>query len=401
VTPAEVDRLLELARAGWESGLPYAHGVELALEAILVSPSFLFRGEPQPRPDEARMVYPLDAHALASRLSYFLWSSMPDEALFAEAERGTLRDNLEPQVRRMLADPKSRALVDDFAGQWLELRSLEARSFDRERFPAFSEELRAAMRRETELLCAHIITEDRSVLEFLTAEYSFVNEPLARHYGIAGVESGERFERVSLESLPRRGVLTQGSILALTSNPTRTSPVKRGKWVLENLLNAPPPPPPPGVPELVESGRSETEEPEGTLRARMEQHRADPLCASCHERMDAIGFGLENFDALGRWREEDAGAPIDASGGLGQGETFAGPLELVRVLAGPRREQFVRGLAEKLLTYALGRGLEYYDRCAVDTICASVAREGYRFSALVLAIARSAPFQSRRGEGAR
>ena len=363
ITRAELQRLTELGK----------EDITIALRAILVSPHFLYRGEPS-----------LDEYALASRLSYFLWSSMPDDELFTHARKRTLRKNLEQQVRRMLADPRARALTDNFAGQWLQFRNVANLTPDEKIFRAFDDALRDAMRTETEMFFDRIVREDRSVLEFLTADESFLNARLAKHYGVDGVQ-GDAFQLVSLRGTPRRGVLTQGSVLALTSNPTRTSPVKRGKWVLENLLNAPPPPPPPDVPELKE-GKELT----GTLRQRMEQHRADPLCASCHERMDAIGFALENFDGIGRWRDKDGDLPIDASS-----EAFKGAGELLAVLASEKKDEFVRCLADKMLTYALGRGLERYDKCALDRICKNLAQQNYRFSALVLEIVKSAPFQMR------
>jgi len=373
VTKQELDRLLRLGQ----------DDLTVALRAILVSPHFLYRWEGE-RPRAPL----LDEYALASRLSYLLWSSMPDDELFAHARKRTLRKNLEKQVRRMLADPKASALTENFAGQWLQLRNLANITPDPKTFPAFDDALRDSMRKETEMFFARIVREDRSVLEFLTADETFADRRLARHYGIDAVRS-DQFELISLRGTPRRGVLTQGSVLALTSNPTRTSPVKRGKWVLDNLLNAPPKPPPPNVPELKE-GKELT----GTLRQRMEQHRADALCASCHERMDAIGFALENFDALGRWRDKDGEHPVDASS-----DEFKGPEELLALLASERKEQFVRCMADKMLTYALGRGLERYDKCALDRIGRNLAQQNYKFSALVLEVIKSAPFQMRGGSG--
>ena len=387
-------RLYEMARADGES---FTASVRVALSAVLVSPHFLFR-EAAPQSDaEAGSVQPVDEFVLASRLSYFLWSTMPDETLLALAERGELRRNLEAQVRRLLADPRADALVEHFAGQWLQFRTLAVVAPDRRAYPEFDEPLRAAMRRETELFVHTILREDRSVLEFLDADWTYVNERLARHYGLDGVE-GDAFRRVSLVGTARGGVLTQGSFLTLTSNPTRTSPVKRGKWVLDNLLGEPPPPPPPGVPELEESTDTRLS---GTLRERMEQHRADPLCASCHALMDPIGFGFENFDGIGAWRDREGEHAIDPAGALASGESFRGPADLKRVLLTAKREEFLRCLATKLLTYALGRGLEYYDRCAVDEVVAALKAGDHRFSALVLGVINSAPFQLRRAEGAR
>ena len=392
VAAKDVDRLMTLVDSAWKQGEPFESGVKVALKATLVSPHFLFRGEIQPEPGNPKSVHSLNDYAIASRLSYFLWSSMPDAELFREAADKTLKRNLDRQVRRMLQDPKSRALVDNFAGQWLQIRNLAVVQPDPTEFPSFNSELRADLRQETELFFQHIVHQDRSVLDFLDADYTFINERLSKHYGLSGI-TGDEFRKVSLAGTPRRGVLTQGSILTLTSNPTRTSPVKRGKWVLENLLNSPPPPPPPNVPEL-KAGKELT----GTLRQRMEQHRDDPVCASCHARMDPIGFGLENFDGIGAFRVKDAGNDIDPSGKLVTGESFNGSLDFAKLLRQQKKEQFVKCLTEKLLTYSLGRGLEYFDKCAVDEISARVARKGYKFSELILEIAKSVPFQMRRGD---
>ena len=367
---------------------------------MLVSPHFLFRVElddlvrvePDDRAHGDAPAQTINDFELATRLSYFLWNTMPDDELFALAEKTALRNpgELEKQVRRMLADAKSRALVDQFAAQWLHLRSLEIVSPNPKQFPAFDPDLRAAMRRETEECFAHVIREDRSVLELLDADYTFVNERLAAHYGIAGV-SGEEFRQVSTAGTPRGGLLTQASILTVTSNPTRTSPVKRGRWVLEQLLGAPPPPPPPNVPELKENAVDST----ASLRVRMEQHRANVSCAACHARMDPLGFGLENFDAIGAWRDKDGETPIDASGTLPSGDSFNGPIELKGVLRA-RAGQFRRCLAEKMLTYAIGRGVERYDRRAIAGITRAIEADGDKFSRLVLAIVESQPFQMRR-----
>jgi cytochrome c553 len=393
----EVERLAGLADRARQRGAGFEQSVRVALQAILVSPAFLFRGELQPDPDNPSLTMPVDEFALASRLSYFLWSSMPDEPLFALAGQRALRKNLAAQVRRMLNDPKSSALAQNFGGQWLQTRNLKFIAPDPGSFPDFDEELRASMGRESELFFENIVNEDRSVLEFLAADYTFVNARLARHYGLQGV-SGNEFRRVTLQGTARGGVLTQAGVLAVTSNPTRTSPVKRGKWVLENLLAAAPPPPPPGVPPL---GESSDETASATLRQRTERHRKDPLCASCHAQMDPIGFALENFDGIGAWRAKDGALPIDASGRLQSGEAFAGAEQLRDILARRKRDAFVRCLAEKMLTYSLGRGLEHYDEPALDRIATDLARQRYKFSALVEAIIRSVPFQMRRGEGAR
>ena len=332
-------------------------------------------------------------HQLATRLSYFLWASMPDDELRRAADANTLRDPrvLSAQVRRMLRDPKAQALAEQFGGQWLQFRALESTTRNRERFPDFEDYLRLSMRRETELFVAHIVREDRSILDFLDAKYSFMNERLARHYGIAGV-SGPEFRRVALAGTPRGGVLTQASVLTVSSYATRTSPVLRGKWVLDNLLNAPPPEPPNDVPNLDET----TIGTSASMREQLQEHRKNPTCASCHRRMDPLGFGLENFDAVGAWRTADGKFPIDASGKLPDGSEFTGPDELRAVLRG-QPDAFAEALTSKLLTYALGRGLERYDRRTVKEIAARLPARDYRFSALVLEIVNSLPFQQQRG----
>jgi len=377
-----------------KQGDTFERGVQLALQAVLVSPNFLFRGELQPEPNNPKAVHPINDYALASRMSYFLWSTMPDAELFALAEKGKLRRNLDAQVKRMLKDPKSRALVENFGGQWLQLRNLRIASPDAKTFPGYDDALRLAMQHETEAFFEHIVREDRPVLDFLNANYTFVNGRLAKHYGIDGVD-GEKFQRVSLKGTGRAGVLTQGAILTLTSNPTRTSPVKRRKYVLENILGTPPPPAPPNVPELQEVKLT------GTLRQRLEQHRENPTCASCHARMDPIGFGFENFDGIGAFRQKDEDFPIDPSGQLVSGESFNGAPALATMLAKSKRDEFVRCLSEKMLTYAIGRGPEFYDKCALDEISKGVSKKGYRFSSLILEIVRSVPFQQRRGEAER
>lgn len=395
-TQNELDRLQKFVQIAREDGGSFEESIQLGLQAILASPHFLFRIEENP-PDGSTERN-LNDYEVATRLSYFLWSSMPDDELFKHAHQGTLRngDNLAQQVRRMLQDPKSRALVDNFAAQWLQLRKFAEMTPSERHFPNFNDQLRADMRTETEMFFGEIVREDRSVLELLAADYTFVNERLAQHYGISEVKDGE-FRRVSLAGSQRGGLMTHGSILTVTSNPTRTSPVKRGRWILENLLGTPPPPPPPDVPDLIEEGKELT----GTLRQQMEQHRANPNCAVCHEQMDGLGFALEQFDAVGAWRLFDGEHQIDPSGELPGGVKFKGPAELTRLLRDKRNGQFVRCLAEKLLTYALGRGLEYYDQCAVDKITKEMAQSENRFSALVLAVANSEPFQkqgAKRGE---
>ncbi|MFM7103068.1 MAG: DUF1592 domain-containing protein, partial [Verrucomicrobiota bacterium] len=388
----EVDRLMGLYDRARREGEGHVLAVKHALTAVLVSPHFLFRGELQPEPDNPRAVHPVNEHALASRLSYFLWSTLPDDRLMDLASRQQLRRQWTTEVRRMLADPRARALTDNFAGQWLQLRTLAIVAPDARRFPDFDPALRGAMARETELLFEHIVKENRPVTEFLTADYTFVNGRLARHYGLEAVP-GDAFQRVSLAGTPRAGLLTHGSFLTLSSNPTRTSPVKRGKWVLENILGTPPPPPPPGVPPL------EEKELKGTLRQRMEQHRENPGCASCHHRMDPIGFGFEHFDGIGRYRQKDGEQAVEPAGELSPGETFADHRELIRLLSERRQEDFLRCLTEKLFTYALGRGLEYYDRPAVAAAMARARQGGLRFSELILGVVESVPFQQRRGEG--
>jgi hypothetical protein len=394
VAKDEVDRLMKLFALADTNGESFEQSVKVALAAVLVSPHFLFRGELQPDPNNPAAVHPVDEFALASRLSYFLWSTMPDDELFALAGTNKLRKNLEPQVRRMLKDPKAQALVDNFAGQWLQIRNLKLAAPDKKLFPEFDDNLRAAMAKETELFFANIIRQDRSVLEFLDADYTFVNGRLAKLYDLPGV-TGDEFQRVSLKGTHRGGLLTQASILTVTSTPTRTSPVKRGKWVLENILGTPPPPPPPDVPEFKEGKEAALT---GTLRQRMEQHRENPMCAACHARMDPIGFGLENFNGIGQWREKEGDFAIDPAGKLVSGETFHGPDDLKIILLKRKRDDFVHCLTEKMLTYALGRGLEYYDKCAVDQITKRLAKGRYKFSTLILEIVKSTPFESRRGE---
>lgn len=394
VTPEEVDRLGQLAQAAQDEGENFESGIKLALQAVLVSPHFLFRGEFQTNPNNSKSIQPIDEFALASRLSFFLWSSMPDEELLRLAEHGKLRKQLESQVRRMMRDEKSFALVQNFAGQWLQIRNLNLVMPDAENFPTFDEALRVAMRKETELFLESLLKENRSVFDLLSANFTFLNERLARHYGIKGV-SGESFRRVSLKGTSRSGILTHASILTLTSNPTRTSPVKRGKWVLENILGTPPPPPPPNVPDLQEKKDLAHAQ---TLRERMELHRSDPACASCHARMDPIGFAFENFDAVGSWRNKDGNATIDSSGELVSGETFQDAATLRQILVSKKKEEFLNCLSGKLLTYALGRGLEMYDRCALEEMGKHLAKNGYKFNELILEVVKSVPFQKRRGD---
>jgi hypothetical protein len=397
VAAGEVGRLLRFVDLAAENGESFERGIQLAVEAILCSPQFLFRVELDPRPRRRGEVlpptHPVNEFELASRLSYFLWCSMPDEELTRLAAADTLRagNTLETQVKRMLRDPKARGLVENFGDQWLQLRLLPTINPDAAQFPTFDEDLRRAMLEESRQFFTSVIQDDRSVLDFLDSDDTFVNERLARHYGIAGVH-GDEFRRVVLPDDRRGGLLGQASILMVTSNPTRTSPVKRGKWILEQILGTPPPPPPPNVPELKEDKEVVLT---GTLRQRMEQHRANPDCATCHGKMDPLGFGLENFDAIGAWRDKDGRFPIDASGVLPGGPSFAGPKEL-RAILKARHADFARCLTEKVLTFALGRGLDYYDKCAVDKIVAALADNDYKFSTLVLGIVSSDPFQKRR-----
>jgi hypothetical protein len=393
VTEDELERLMDIAKFAHAEGAEHEEILKTVLQAVLTSPHFLFRVEQDPPADDEDGIRALDDYELASRLSYFLWSSMPDDELFRLAAAGTLHEPavLREQALRMLGDPKSRALIDNFVGQWLQLRDLARVNPDPELFPQFDDDLRRAMRRETELLFERVMREDRSVLELLAAEYTFVNERLARHYGIAGV-TGDAFQQVDLPE-GRRGLLTHAGILLLTSNPTRTSPVKRGKWILDNILDEPPPPPPAGVEELAEAT-----EVLGSLRERLEEHRSNESCAVCHRRMDPLGFGLENFDAIGAWREMDGRFEIDASGTLPGDVSFSGPDELVQILVEQNGGKFVRCLTKKLLTYALGRGLTSQDRCAVDRIERELAESDYRFRTLIGAIVTSAPFMLREAQ---
>jgi len=390
---ADVDRLIPFYMAGRMEG-GFDIGVERALERVLVSPQFLFRIESDPpnaAPGSAHRVSDLE---LASRLSFFLWSSIPDDELLDAAIAGKLKSpaTLDQQVKRMLADPRSESMVTNFAAQWLYLRDIDSKVPDELLFPDFDETLRAAFRRETELFLNSILREDRSILDLLTANYSFVNERLAKQYGIPNIQ-GSYFRKITFpEGSPRGGLLGQGSILAITSYANRTSPVLRGKWVLENILSSPPPPPPPNVPAL----KIEGAEPGKvlTMREAMTQHRANPACAGCHARMDPIGFSMENFDALGKWRDRDAGGAIDASGLLPDGTRFDGIPGLKKMLL-EHQDEFVSTVTEKLLMYAAGRNLQYYDAPAAREIARGAARDKYTLSALVLGVVKSVPFQMR------
>jgi hypothetical protein len=376
-------------------------GIEMALRRILASPEFIFRFEQDPEEASSGVAYPVSDLELASRLSFFLWSSLPDAELLEAATQGRLRRpaQMEAQVRRMLADARSVALVENFAGQWLYLRNLENIDPDYGQFADFDANLKRAFRKQTELFFESIIREDRSVLDLLSASDTFLNERLATHYGIPGVY-GSHFRRVELgdEFDYRRGLLGQGSILTVTSYPNRTSPVQRGKWILENLLGVPAPTPPPNVPELQETAAPGIELT--SVRARMEAHRTNPVCAACHKIMDPIGFAMENFDAVGRWRDQDEGSPIDASGELVDGTPIDGPSGLRAALEG-YSHQFVQNMTERLLTYAMGRGLEYYDMPVVRAIAREAAADDYRFSSLVLGVVQSAGFQMKTLEASR
>lgn len=389
-TAEEVQRLLRLYDSAATRGDAWDQAIRLPMKAVLCSPHFLYRIEDDPEtPDGVRT---LNDFEFATRLSYFLWSSMPDEELFRLAGANELRkpEVLEAQVRRMLRDPKTKALSENFAGQWLQLRNIRTLAPDKGYFPKWDEALRTGMIGEAEAFFEYVVQNDRSALDFLDADYTFVNARMAEHYDIPG-DFGKSFRRVTLPDNKRGGIITMASTLTVTSNPTRTSPVKRGKWILENILGTPPPPPAPDVPELPPTGQLK-----GTLRQQMEQHRSNPSCAGCHSRLDPLGFGLENFDGIGGWRTQDNKQAIDSSGVLPDGAKFDGPAELRKVLMG-KSDQFRRNFADKLLTFALGRGLEYYDKCALDDIVNRARGSQDRFSAYVLAVVTSDPFQKRKG----
>jgi Protein of unknown function (DUF1592)/Protein of unknown function (DUF1588)/Protein of unknown function (DUF1587)/Protein of unknown function (DUF1585)/Protein of unknown function (DUF1595)/Planctomycete cytochrome C len=405
-----LDRLVKLARAiEKQPGMSFERGITHAMTAVLTSPRFIFRAEIQPEPDNPGRVVPIDEFALASRLSYFLWSSMPDDELFKLAREGKLRASLGAQVSRMLKDPKSHRLVENFVGQWLQTRDVEGINVDprrvlntRDRDKAnrvFNSRVRKAMKDETELMFDHVLRQNQSALDLIRADYTFLNEPLAAFYGIQGVR-GTDMRKVSLPPGSHRGgVLTHGSFLLVTSNPTRTSPVKRGLFILENILGTPAPPAPPNVPSL-EEARSKLR-PGLTMREIMEIHRQEPLCAGCHARMDPIGIALENYNALGMFRDQENGRKIATDGQLITGEKFRNVEELSRVLAGSRRKDFYRCLTEKLLTYTIGRGLEYYDTPTIDAIVTQLDKDGGKMHTLINGIVQSAPFQKRRGDGDR
>jgi hypothetical protein len=391
VDPVDIQRVMKIYRDGRRTGT-FDTGIEMALQRVLAAPKFVFRVERDPAHVVEGTPYRITDVELASRLSFFLWSSIPDDELLRVAEEGKLKDpaTLEAQVARMLADPRSRALVDNFAGQWLQLRNVRNVQPNSDLFPDFDDNLRQAFKRETEMLFENIMREDRPVLELMTADYTFVNERLARHYGIPNIY-GSRFRRVKVDDAARRGLLGHGSILAVTSHAERTSPVVRGKWILDNILGAPVPPPPPDIPQLKEN--VEGEKPR-TMREQMAEHRSSPVCASCHKVMDPIGFALENFDTVGAWRTEDAGVPIDASGQLADGTKIDGVVTLREAML-QHPDVFVRTLTEKLMIYALGRGLDDHDMPVVRAVMREASPRDYRFSSLVLGIVRSMPFQMR------
>jgi hypothetical protein len=386
-TDDELNRLATIVEQSVAAGESYEAGLQTAVAAVLVSPHFLFKIE-EPSHRIAGEYPLLSEFELATRLSYFLWSSTPDRELLSLASKKQLREPgvLAAQLDRMLRDDRARDFVKNFAGQWLTLRKLDQFTPNAGMFPDWNDSLRELMRTESYFLFLYILRENMSVLRLLDADFSFMNESLARYYQIPGI-SGEKFQKVSLKGHKRMGILTHASVLAVTSNPTRTSPVKRGKWILDNILGTPPPPAPPGVPEL------EKGELTGTLREQLEQHRANPSCAACHKQMDPIGLALENYDAVGRWRTDERGTPIDASGELPTGEVIKNPADLIRLIREKKSEQFARTLTEKLMTYAIGRGIEYYDRCAIDKILSETSKNDYRFKDLLLAIIYSDPFQ--------
>jgi len=394
VTPSEVRGLMRFVSEAQHSGKGLEYGIRTSLVAMLVSPQFLFRSERDPDPTDPARVHRVSDFELASRLSYFLWRSMPDDELLAAAESGKLRDQVafRAQVRRMLDDPKSVALADDFAGQWLELRNLDSVKPDPDRFLYWGPELRAAMKTETRMFFDYMLRNNRPLSEFLNARYTFLNERLAKFYGIEGVQ-GPEFRRVDLQTSERGGVLGQASILTISSYPSRTSVVIRGKYILQNILGTPPPPPPPDVPALEEDSVGQS----ASLRQQMEKHRSNSVCASCHSKMDPLGFGLENYDAIGKWRTKDGKFPVDASGVLPDGRSFSGPEQLRTALLAQMPE-FAQNVVEKMFIYALGRGLQRYDRSVAKEITRRLAPEHYPFQSIIYEITESLPFQSRRGE---
>lgn len=393
-TRLEVASLMKFVAMARSSGQSTEQGIQLALEAMLVSPEFLFRIERDPNPLDAEKAHRLSDTELATRLSYFLWSSMPDDELLTLAEAAKLRDpaTLDAQVKRMMTDKKAAAFADNFAGQWLEIRNLDSITPDPQKFKAWTPELKNEMRTETNMFFHYVLSENRPISEFIDAKYTFLNEDLAKFYGITGVK-GPDFRRVDLTTDQRGGVLSQASVLAVSSYPSRTSPTIRGKYVLNNILGDPPPPPPPDVPALDDSKIGA----EVSMRKQLEEHRANPVCASCHSKMDVLGFGLENYDAIGKWRTMDGKFPIDVGGTMPNGKAFQTTAEMRTVLMASM-PQISRCLIEKVMTYALGRGMQTYDNRGIDQINKTLAADGYRFQTLIYEVVRSLPFQSRRGE---
>ena len=391
ITKEELDRLMTVFNMGAKTGDGYEKAMQLACQAVLCNPNFLFRVEL----DASTQPRPLNNFELASRLSYFLWSSLPDETLFAAAKSGELSkpEILKQQVARMLVDPKAESLVDDFAMQWLQLRKMYIFQPDKKMFPDYDQSLMNSMIEESKMYFQNVVTEDRPILDFIDSKYTFVNEDLAKHYGMSGV-SGINFRKVSTEGTGRGGVLTQAAVLAITSNPTRTSPTKRGKWILEQILGSPPPPPPPGVGDLAESSKVDATL---SLRKKMEEHRKNPACATCHIKMDALGFGFENYDAVGKYRTKDGTLPIDSTATLPDGKKFTGATQLKAVLMNNKTE-FAYSFAEKLMTFALGRGVDTKDKCFVDEVVKKAAANNYKFSSIVQGIVASEPFKKRKGD---
>ena len=392
VTVPETASLMRLVKLAIDNGDSVERGIQLAMTACLVSPNFLYRPEIE---DRKGVSGTLNGYQLASRLSYFLWSSMPDQELFDKAEDGSITkpEVLEAEARRMLQDKRSVALSQNFAAQWLNIRKLALFQADKKTFPEFDEHLRRDMETETLTFFQNLVQTDGSLYDLVNGKYSFVNERLANLYGLSGV-AGDKFRRVSLEGTPRAGILTQASVLAVTSNPTRTSPVKRGKWLLEEILGTPPPPPPPGVGVLVEDAGAAQPK---TLRERLERHRSKPACAVCHSKIDPLGFGMENFDPIGRWRTSVDGVLVDSNGVLPDGRKFSGPEQLTQILM-EQKDAFSRNMAERMLTYALGRGMEATDDAAVDLVAQSARSGDFKFSYLVTAIVRSDLFRTRGGK---
>ena len=392
VTSSEINRLLVLVKRGSDNGGSFEDGLRLAVTAVLVSPNFLFRWELDGAPDNPKSIRQLNEYELASRLAFFLWRSMPDDRLLDFAKKGLLRENIESEIKRMIRDSRSYGMVRDFTGQWLGLRNLDVYKPDKKIFPLFTADLKEDMRRETELLYAHVLKNNLNIKELISADYSFINDRLAAHYQIDNI-NGAHFRLVSLNNVQRRGLLGHGSILTVTSDPNRTSPVKRGKFVLDNILGTPPLPPPPNVPEL------EVEQQEGeTLREQMIKHRSNVVCASCHKKMDPIGFAFENYDGIGRYRLTDNGEKIDTSGVLDTGESFKGINDLQNIIISKKLDLYVENLVRKMMVYALGRGLEFYDERVVGHIVKRLSAKGYQHDELVVSIVQSLPFDMKRGE---